>query len=535
LAATNGTREGWQAAEAIKTGRRRLAYQAFSRFDYRSFAANLRASMSDEREPARARAGAKAAGRFLSFGRAGRLTALVYLFACLAFSRGPEVYTRAGREIVTWLFVLPLLFLFWKGYRLLGADDGAAADDGRASREIVLFASVFCLFAFLTVPFHSTDVFGYINRGWQQTHYGLNPYVYRLADTPGWQQDPMLREHWLYNPNPYGFLFSLLARLLCWIGGGNFWATLALFKLVNVAAFALSAWLVWKTTERFGRAVQLRSLYLILWNPLVLMHHVANGHNDILMGCLVALAVYLAMTGALFWIVPVLVAATLLKYAPVLLIPPALVFVFRRAGWKTVALSCLVGALMIAAASAPYLKDWQQIKLADIQDNATLIDNSLHSFLIHIFENIARLLPALAPLHASVDWLIKTSLRVGLVLFVIYEWIRIPREFDAEALARKFVIILYALVCVASSKFNAWYMAMMLPAALTLREGDWLRRLAVLTTAAELLSLTFFKQAYVVNYFVMLLLPALYVFRRERKERQPTPETRRTRARSVFG
>ncbi len=479
--------------------------------------------MSETRGPERARVGAR---QFFNFKLVGWLTALVYLGACAAFVRGPEVYTRAGREIVTWLLVLPLLFLFWKGYRLLDANDAdaSAADDARTVRAVVLFASAFCLFAFLTVPFHSTDVFGYINRGWQQTHYGLNPYVYRLADTPGWQQDPMMREHWLYNPNPYGFLFSLLARFLCFVGGGNFWLTLALFKLVNVAAFALSAWLVWKTTARFGRAVQLRSLYLILWNPLVLMHHVANGHNDILIGCLVALAVYLAATGALFWIVPVLVAATLLKYAPVLLIPPALALVVRRRGWKTAALSCLVGAIMVALASAPYLKDWRQLKLADITDNATLIDNSLHSFLIHIFENAARLLPALSPLHAPVDWLIKTTLRAGLVVFVIYEWIGTPRKFDAEALARKSVLILYALVCVASSKFNAWYMAMLLPAALCLREDDWPRRLVVLTTAAELLSLTFFKQAYIVNYFVMLLLPALYVFWQERKKRRPADE-----------
>lgn len=473
--------------------------------------------------PARPR---DATAKFLNLNAVGMLTALVYLGACLAFVRGPEAYTRSGREIVTWLCVLPLLFLFWKGHQLLEASGGdpAAGGGSRAARTVVLFASVFCLFAFLTFPFHSTDVFGYINRGWQQTHYGLNPYVYRLADTPGWQQDPMMREHWLYNPNPYGFVFSLLARLICRIGGGNFWLTLALFKLVNVAAYALSAWLVWKTTARFGRTVQLRSLYLILWNPLVLMHHVANGHNDILIGCLVALAIYLVATGALFWLVPLLVAATLLKYAPALLIPPALVIVIRRKGWKTAALSCLLGALLVVIVSAPYLKDWQQIKLADITDNATLMDNSLHSFLTHLFENFARLAPRLAPLHAAVDWLVKATLRAGLVVFVIYQWIKIPREFDAEAFARKSVLILYALVCVASSKFNAWYMAMLLPPALMLREDDWPRRLVVLTTAAELLSLTFFKQAYIVNYFVMLLLPALYVFRQERKKLRPAHE-----------
>jgi hypothetical protein len=477
--------------------------------------------MREANERARERDATK---RVFSFKLIGWLTALVYLCTCLFYVRGPEVYTRAAREVFTWLCVLPLLFLFWKGYQLLSANDDAN-DNARVTRMVILFGALFCLFAFLTVPFHSTDVFGYVNRGWQQTHYGLNPYVYRLADTPGWQQDPMMREHWIYNPNPYGFLFSLLARLLCFVGSGNFWLTLSLFKGVNVAAFALSAWLVWKATAQLGQAVRVRSLYLLLWNPLILMHHIANGHNDILIGCLVALSIYLAVTGALLWIIPVLVAATLLKYAPVLLIPPALVFVVRRKGWKTAALSCLIGAILVAVASAPYLKDWRLLRLADIQDNATLIDNSLHSFLIHIFENFARLIPRLASLHASVDWLIKTGLRVGFLLFLVYQWIKTPKDFSAESLARKFVLILYVLVCVASSKFNAWYLAMMLTPALMLREGEGLRRLVVLTAAAELLSLTFFKQAYIINYFVMLLLPALYVFRQERKARRLQAES----------
>jgi alpha-1,6-mannosyltransferase len=473
--------------------------------------------MKEANESARDRAATK---RFLSFDRVGWLTALVYLGACLFYVRGPQVYTRTAREVFIWLCVLPLLFLFWKGYRLLGAGGEETEGASRAARRVVLFGALFCLLAFLTVPFHSTDVFGYLNRGWQQAHYGLNPYVYRLADTPNWQQDPMLREHWVYNPNPYGFLFSLLARLLCQAGGGNWWLTLSLFKGVNVLAYAFAAWLVWAATARLGRAGRVRSLYLLLWNPLVLMHHVANGHNDILIGCLVALAVFLAVTSAPAWIIPVLVAAALLKYAPVLLIPPALVFVVRRQGWKAAALGCLLGAILVVLASAPYLKDWRLLRLADIKDNATLIDNSLHSFLIHVFENAARLAPRLAPLHEAVDWLIKATLRIGLLLFVLVQWIRVPKDFTAEALARKFVLILYALVCVASSKFNAWYLAMLLPAALMLDERDWLRRLVVLTAGAELLSLTFFKQAYMINYFVMLLLPAWIVFRQVRAERR---------------
>jgi hypothetical protein len=84
----------------------------------------------------------------------------------------------------------------------------------------------------------------------------------------------------------------------------------------------------------------------------------------------------------------------------------------------------------------------------------------------------------------------------------------------------KSLLILFALICMASSKFNAWYLAMILPLALLLEDDHWLRRLVVLITGTELLSLTFFKQAYMLNYFAMIVVPAWIVFRQERRRRR---------------
>ena len=456
-----------------------------------------------------------------SFYLTGALTALVYLAGCLAYVRGYQVYTRAGREVIAWLLALPLLYLFRRGYLQLSGSPGAAGP-----RAVVLFAALFCLAAFFTYPFHSTDVFGYINRGWQQVRYGQNPYVYTLAEVPGWRQDPMLREHWIYNPNPYGFLFTLLARAVCRVAYGNWYLSLLLFKALNVAAYAGLARLVWLGAKRLGHARPEGALYLVLWNPLLLLHHVANGHNDLLTGFMITLALYLALAGAWFWVVPVLVAATLLKYAPVLLIPLALVLVVKNRGWKVAALSCLAGGLIAAAVSAPYLVDWRLLvrRLADIRDNATLIDNSLHSFLIHIFENAARLVPALAPLHAAADTAIRTALRVGFVAFLVPQGYRVWRERTAGVFVEKSVLILFVLFCVVTSKFNGWYMGMLLPPALLLPEGHLLRRVIVLVTAAQVLSLTFFKQAYILNYFAMVLLPAWLAYRQVRRDRGAAEE-----------
>lgn len=440
----------------------------------------------------------------------GILTAAVYLLVCVFYRNGPQVYSRTERELFAWFFCISLLLLFWRGYQQVNRADKPPL------RIIIYFAAVFIVFAFFTVPFHSTDVFGYINRGWQQVHYGQNPYVYYLNEVPNWQTDPMLREHWLYNPNPYGFLFTLLARLLVTLSGGNWWAALALFKAVNSMMFAAIALILWRAANRVSYIKPALALYLFLWSPLILLHHIANGHNDLLVGFFVLLAGYLAISEKYFWIVPALIAATLLKFAPLTLLPPALFLVIKKAGWKTAILSSLVGAAIAVAVSYPYLRDWQLLKLADMQDNATLIDNSLHSFLIHIFENIARVIKSLAPLHPIINGAIKLVLRGGLIIFLLYQWLKVPRNFTAKLFNEKTALILFVLICVASSKFNAWYMGMILPAALLLEDRHWLRRLVVLISATELLSLTFFKQAYIINYFALILVPTWIVWRQRR-------------------
>lgn len=447
----------------------------------------------------------------------GVATAAVYLLTLLFYFKGPGSHSRTARELFAWFICLALLPLFWKGYQQISKADKSPI------RTIVGFAIVFCFLAFLTFPFHSTDVFGYINRGWQQVHYGQNPYIHFLDHIPNWRQDPMLRDHWIYNPNPYGFLFTLLARFICWVGNGNWWLTLALFKAINVLAYAATGWVIWSASNRLTYLKSATALYLFLWNPLILMHHIANGHNDILTGFFVVLAIYLAITNQYLWIVPALVTATLLKFAPAVLIPPALIFVIKNKGWRVAVLSCLIGLALFAVVSFPYLRDWHYLRLEDMRGNATLIDNSLHSLLIHIFENFARVFSGLAPFHPFVDSAIKAVLRLGFAILLLYQWLKIPKDFSAKSLATKSLLILFVLICVVSSKFNAWYLGMILPLALLLEDDYWLRRLVVLITGAELLSLTFFKQAYMLNYFAMILIPAWVVFRQERRRHTVEP------------
>ncbi|HEY0004911.1 MAG TPA: hypothetical protein VGB17_08875, partial [Pyrinomonadaceae bacterium] len=85
------------------------------------------------------------------FYRIGFATAGVYLLTPILYLKGPQAYTRTGRELLAWFWVLSLLFLFWKGYQALNQ-----SADVLRPKTVICFAAFFCLAAFLTVPFHST-------------------------------------------------------------------------------------------------------------------------------------------------------------------------------------------------------------------------------------------------------------------------------------------------------------------------------------------------------------------------------------------
>src|SRR5262249_28552280 len=149
-----------------------------------------------------------------------------------------------------------------------------------------------CLLMF---PFDSLDLYGYVNKGWLQHHYGLNPYVQTVDSLPLWHSDPMFTNVWIHNPCPYGFLFARIARLACLIGDGNLLRTLLIFKLFNLGAGMLTAIFLYLTAKKLAVRRPDLALYLYLWNPLLLLQEIANGHNDILMAASMIVAVYLAV------------------------------------------------------------------------------------------------------------------------------------------------------------------------------------------------------------------------------------------------
>ena len=439
---------------------------------------------------------------------------MVLLLALAAFFYStPALYgPRWAREVFTWPLMAALLFVYWQGYQ-------AVVSQQVKAKWIWLTAILLAGLAISIPPFHSTDLYGYINRGWQQLHYGLNPYVYTVDHISGWEQDAMITNHWVNNPSPYGFLYLLIAKMLCWIGHGDKALTILVFKLWNGLLYLLTACLIGLGAQRLNKSDNLAfrgkvnprlALYLYLWNPLVLIHSLANGHNDILMGFFVTLAAFLAIVGGWVWILPALMAATLIKYGAVVIAPLAVVFLFKNKAWLSLGAGLILAVLLFGLTGASFLPDWQQFHLEAINENAFVSHGSLHSFVYSIYKNLDRaLLPALTPYREMLGDVLKRMLLGGYALFFAgLCWIRFRQAaYSPTQWVRDSLLLMVVLIGLVSLKFYPWYLGMFMPLAFYLPETDWLRRFVVLLSCTQMLAITFIGQAHVLNFLLMTGLP----------------------------
>lgn len=461
--------------------------------------------------------------------------ALVYGLVWVFYAQPALLASRLSRELFVWPLTLGLLWSYWQGYHFLRK---GPVPPGWLFAAAVLLAII----AAFIPPFHSTDLYGYINRGWQQVHYGMNPYVYTIDHVPGWETDPMITNHWVNNPSPYGFLYMIVVKWLCVLGGGVKAQTVGVFKVFNLLIHLSTAALIWHVTrlveaEDVERQQKL-ALYLYAFNPLVLLHGLANGHNDMLMGFWMLLSAYLVLKRAWLWLLPCLTAATLAKYGSLVTIPPAILLLILQRQWRALVLGGMLSALVSGLCGLPYLPDWQSFHLKEIGRNALVSHGSLHSCIFSLTKAfLDGVWPVIGSLNQWTATLAEAKLEAAkltlrdvfknllilfyLAFYVSLGWRRFRQGvYSGQKWVRDALLVMAVLIGVVSLKFYPWYLGMFFPLAFCLRPGHWLRRLVILVSAAQLFSLTFIGQAHILNFLVMTGLPVLFfVFYLNKKER----------------
>ena len=363
---------------------------------------------------------------------------------------------------------------------------------------ILIFAIAFSLVGLFTIPFDSTDVFFYMATGWAQTHYQINPYSTSLRETTGADDDPMIHNRWMERsrnpwvdlPLAYGFLFAVVVRAIAWLGHGHFWTTLVLFKLLNLLTHAGTAALLWKSSRFLPDVNPKTVLYLYAWNPFVVLEYLANVHNDILVGFLIALAVYALLSGRLFWTIPALAAAGLVKYVTFILVPFAFIFLGRQQGWVKAIRSVLLACALVVFCGLPYFGQIGAFKYGLIATQLSESTGSLHAFLFYSYRAVVRLWPSLAGSLPTFSALTGIALWFIVSAFIVLEFYasRSDKFLKTETTILRWFLILFAIIFIASSKFWAWYIGMLFPLALLTRRKTILADAVIFMSCTHMLS-----------------------------------------------
>jgi alpha-1,6-mannosyltransferase len=195
-----------------------------------------------------------------------------------------------GREIATVLIYTGVALMVWAWVQL-GREVLARRVGGRA---VLTTAAVWTAPTLLAPPLFTRDIFSYLAQGGLSLA-GFDPYAVGPEAMPGIFTDNV-HYFWQDTPAPYGPLFILIAKAVAWATGNNIILGVILMRLALLPGLLLLVWALPELTRRLGGRVPV-ALWIAVANPVMIIHMVGGGHNDLLVVGLLAAGALVALRG----------------------------------------------------------------------------------------------------------------------------------------------------------------------------------------------------------------------------------------------
>ncbi len=193
-----------------------------------------------------------------------------------------------GQDLATAVLYLGLGLVLWSWVRL-----GRMVHNRYVGSAAVVIAIVaWTLPLLLSPPLFSKDIYSYLAQGQLALH-GFDPYRVGPAALPSPLSDNVSWV-WQNTPAPYGPLFILIAKGVVWATGGSVMTGVVLMRVILAAGLALTCWSLPGLARHLGGRPAV-ALWLAGANPLMLIHLIGGGHNDILMVGLMAAGVLMVL------------------------------------------------------------------------------------------------------------------------------------------------------------------------------------------------------------------------------------------------
>ncbi|WP_250557616.1 polyprenol phosphomannose-dependent alpha 1,6 mannosyltransferase MptB, partial [Pseudonocardia lacus] len=196
-----------------------------------------------------------------------------------------------GSQLAAILIYSGVALMAWAWVQL-GRDVLARRVGGRAVLTTALVWSVPMLFS---PPLFTRDVFSYLAQGGLPLA-GFDPYAVGPEAMPGVFTENV-HYFWQNTPAPYGPLFILIAKGVTALVGDNVILGVVLMRLTMLPGLALLIWALPELTRRLGGRVPL-ALWIAVANPVMVIHMIGGGHNDLLVVGMLAAGALVALRGA---------------------------------------------------------------------------------------------------------------------------------------------------------------------------------------------------------------------------------------------
>ena len=225
-------------------------------------------------------------------------------------------------------FVVVILLLFGAQFIALLAASRAQRDERPMARRwiaLLIYGApvIFTLIMIWMQPVTTTDLYGYIARGYLSVHFHENPMMTAASRLPGgFAVDRPA--------SPYGPGWLMIASLFSWISGENLLVNMLLFKALAAISVLVAMVLVDQLAKRLYPERRLRIAVLFGWSPLLFFETVGNGHNDIVMVVCVLAAFALMLRGRSQAAFAFLVIGAVIKYLSAFFVPLWLVYELRH-------------------------------------------------------------------------------------------------------------------------------------------------------------------------------------------------------------
>ena len=204
---------------------------------------------------------------------------------------GPLSWIRYGygHDLATVALYIGVGMIVWAWVRL-----GRDVLSGTATvRQVQVASAVWTAPVLLSPPLFTRDVYSYLAQGALALR-GLDPYQVGPSKLPPGAIADNVHNVWQNTPAPYGPLFILIAKTMNRVTGEDLILGVIGMRLVLLSGCALLIFVLPRLADQLGgnRTV---TLWLVIANPMTVVHLVGGPHNDLLMIGLLAAGTLLVL------------------------------------------------------------------------------------------------------------------------------------------------------------------------------------------------------------------------------------------------